>query len=169
MHQQIFEHLQLLEQLPTTIYLVGMPASGKSTFGKKLANLLQYQFIDLDELIEEGEEMTIPDIFEQKGEAFFRDLEHQYLKKTKNKNTLIATGGGTPCYNNNMQWMNENGTTIWLNAPLILLVSRVKQSKDRPLFAELTDDELNQKIADLLTERTPFYAQSQLVFVVKFC
>jgi len=169
MHQQIFEHLLLLEQLPANIYLVGMPASGKSTFGKKLANLLNYSFIDLDSAIEEGEQQSISDIFEQKGEAFFRKLETQYLKKTKSKKQVIATGGGTPCHHTNMDWMNENGTTIWLDAPLNLLVSRAKQSNNRPLFNQLTADELKHKISLMLDERTTFYAQSHMVFVVKFC
>jgi shikimate kinase len=87
-----------------------MPGSGKSTWGKKLAKALQYNFVDLDKLIELNEQLSIEDIFRQKGEEYFRDLEHKYLLKTiVMNNVVISCGGGTPCYNDNMNLINENG------------------------------------------------------------
>jgi shikimate kinase len=88
------------------IYLLGMMGVGKSTLGKQLARQLHYSFIDLDKAIEQAEGKSIPDLFEQKGESYFRLVEQRQLKETARKNHIvIAVGGGTPCYYENMEWM----------------------------------------------------------------
>ncbi|NJN78937.1 MAG: shikimate kinase [Saprospiraceae bacterium] len=96
------------------IYLIGFMGSGKSFIGKQLSEQLNFEFCDLDERIETAKNQSIASIFENKGETYFRKLESTILQKTANlKNTIIATGGGTACFFDNMEWMNENGKTIF--------------------------------------------------------
>src|SRR5437773_11285939 len=100
---------------PKFIFLMGFMGSGKTFFGKQLAQLLNYEFIDLDELIGKNEGATIAEIFFSKGEAYFRSKESSLLKSlSQNENAVIATGGGTPCFHDNMKWMNEHGITVYL-------------------------------------------------------
>lgn len=97
------------------IFLIGYMGSGKSTAGKKLAAELGYAFIDLDHFLEKEYQQTIPEIFAARGEAEFRNMEHNTLKKVLEKSdVVISAGGGTPCYFNNMELMNNNGITIYL-------------------------------------------------------
>ena len=96
-----------------------MPGSGKSSWGKKLANALQYSFVDLDKLIEQREELSIEEIFNEKGEEYFRNLEQKYLLETVVMNhVVISCGGGTPCYHNNMDLINANGISFYLNGAI---------------------------------------------------
>lgn len=143
-----------------------MPGSGKSTWGKKLASVLRYSFIDLDVLIEQNEQQSIAGIFAQKGEEHFRNLEYQYLLKTLNiNNVVISCGGGTPCYNNNMNLINENGISIYLNAKKGILLDRILNAKkQRPLFFNLTRPEIEKKIEELLALRIPYYKLAQYSF-----
>lgn len=145
-----------------------MPGSGKSTWGKKLANALQYSFIDLDELIELNEQQSIEQIFEEKGEDFFRNLEHQYLLKTINmNNVVISCGGGTPCHNNNMNLINENGISVFINAKNGILVDRILNAKkQRPLFLYLNKPQIEKKVEELLLQRMPFYEQAFCTFFI---
>ena len=146
------------------IYLVGMPGAGKSTIGKKLAKVLGYVFIDLDARIEAQEKLNISEIFESKGEAYFRKAEHQCLLKTQHEQSvLFATGGGTPCYYNQMEWMNENGLTIYLEAAPQLLTDRIVAGESkRPLFEGKNPNEILQYIMQLLEARKDCYEQAKL-------
>lgn len=143
-----------------------MPGSGKSTWGKKLAKALQYTFVDLDQLIEQQEQFSIEEIFTEKGEEYFRDLEHIYLLKTIVMNhVVISCGGGTPCYNNNMNFINENGISFYLNGPIKLLVDRVLNSKrQRPMFLGLEKANIEKKMEELLSMRTSFFDQAHYSF-----
>lgn len=143
-----------------------MPGSGKSTWGKKLAKALQYTFVDLDQLIEQQEQFSIEEIFTEKGEEYFRDLEHKYLLKTIVMNhVVISCGGGTPCYNNNMNFINENGISFYLNGSIKLLVERVLNSKrQRPMFLGLEKANIEKKMEELLSMRTSFFDQAHYSF-----
>jgi len=142
------------------VFLVGMMGSGKSFCSKKLASKLDTSPYDLDHLIELLEEKTIAEIFKEDGEVFFRNKETEVLKWfAEKKNFVVATGGGTPCFNNNMQWMNEQGITIWLNESIEVLVQRLKKEKEhRPLIKNLSDNELASFLINKLEERKPFYS-----------
>lgn len=136
-------------------------ASGKSTIGRKLANKLGLPFIDLDKIIEESQKQTIRSLMYQSGEENFRQIEKEMLYKIieQNEHAVISTGGGTPCYYDNMQKMNESGTTIYLEVDIPTLVNRLMNSKtDRPLIWGKTKPELTQYAEELLKNRNPFYA-----------
>ena len=128
------------------IFLTGYMGSGKSSTGKLLASQLDYNFIDLDKFIEKEYKMTIPEIFSSKGEKEFRAMEHNCLKKVVEKeNTVVACGGGTPCYYGNMELMNNNGTTVYLKMSVDTLVNRLLHAKDkRPLILNKTEKELKE-------------------------
>jgi shikimate kinase len=147
------------------VFLVGFMGSGKTTIGKKLANYLTCDFIDLDKLIETKVGMSIVEYFELHGESAFRDLERDVLQKTDfPENVIIATGGGAPCFGDNMSWMNENGLVAYLSLSPKALASRLENSKtDRPLIRNLKGDELEGFISAKLAEREPFYNQSKFV------
>lgn len=129
---------------------------------------MQYSFVDLDELIELNELQSIEQIFEEKGEVFFRNLEHKYLQKTTNiNNVIISCGGGTPCYNNNMNLINENGISIFINAKNGILVDRILNAKkQRPLFLDLDKAQIEKKVDELLLLRMPFYEQAKFTFFI---
>ncbi len=142
-----------------------MMGVGKTTLGKQFAKQLHYSYLDLDKEIEKSEGKSIPEIFEQKGEAYFRQLEQRALHATAARNHLvIATGGGTPCYYNNMEWMNEQGKTIYLKANAAFILSRISAFPDkRPLLKGKSPDELAVFIAELLENRSPYYNKAQLI------
>ena len=147
------------------IFIIGMMGSGKTSIGKKLARQLTYEFIDIDESIENKEGKTINELFDLWGEEKFRIQEHIHLKQICNKrNCVISTGGGLACYHDNMILMNQNGETLFLYADSSFLASRLKQGKaSRPLLAELEDEEIRAFIDGLLDKRNPFYHQAQHV------
>ena len=118
--------------------------SGKSTAGKKLANKLKFAFHDLDSIIETEKRKTITELFEKYGEEKFREIEKKFLHKTEPlKKSVIATGGGTPCFFDNMQWINENGTSVYLQLHAGSLYHRIAPSKEkRPLIKDLSDIDL---------------------------
>lgn len=138
--------------------------SGKSTVGKKLAKLLNFEFLDLDERIENEIGMRISHFFEREGEEAFRRIENQVLKETKTlQNCVIATGGGCPCYHNNMQWINENGISVFIDLSPKALFSRLTHAKEeRPLIQKLNDEELLNAIIIRLEARMPFYSQAHI-------
>ena len=139
--------------------------SGKTTIGKKLANYLKYNFIDLDKLIESRTGMSIVNYFELHGEEAFRKYERDILQETDfPENVIIATGGGAPCFADNMKWMNENGLVAYLSLSPKALASRLEHSKtDRPLIRHLKGDELIDFIRQKLEEREEFYNQAKYV------
>ena len=145
-----------------------MPGSGKSSWGKQLAKHKQYQFIDLDELIEQSEEKTIVALFKTQGETVFRELEQHYLLSTLHlTNTIVSCGGGTAYYFDNMELMNKHGKTIYLNASKGLLTNRILNSKKpRPMFQGLSKEEISQKLALLLAERKAKFELATYTFHV---
>lgn len=146
-------------------FLIGYMGSGKSTLGKLLAQDLGVTFYDLDFYIEAQEGMSIPEIFQSKGEIYFRRIEHQALAAlvAKKESMVLSLGGGTPCYAGNMQLLVGNGIGVYLNYPLEVLVNRLWKAKEnRPLIAHLQDiDLLEDFIRKHLFERAPYYLQAQ--------
>lgn len=143
-----------------TFFLVGFMGSGKTHWGKIWAEANGLNFLDLDEIIERKEGKTIAAIFENNGEAYFRQIEAATLRSFDGAaNTIIACGGGTPCFLDNMQWMNEHGTTVYLSSDSSQILKRVlpKQEK-RPLISKMTEEELLLFIEQKIHERAPFYA-----------
>ena len=151
------------------IYLVGFMGSGKSFTGKRLASLLNRNFIDLDTFIEEWQGLTIRGIFEQFGEPHFREIERQALQQMMGQPiSVIATGGGTPCFHDNMEWMNDHGLTIYLDTAQQVLFDRLKDGRaHRPLIKSMTDEGLKAFINTKLSERSQYYLQSSIVYAQK--
>lgn len=147
------------------IFLLGFMGSGKTKLGKRLSKLLKYSFIDLDQRIEEKEGRSISKIFKESGESYFRKAESAYLYSINNISaTVVATGGGTPCFHNNMDWMLQHGKCVWIKVSNEELFRRLKDTKDkRPLLRNLTDTELKDFIREKLEERTPYYSRAHLV------
>ncbi|PIB36749.1 hypothetical protein BFP72_15750 [Reichenbachiella sp. 5M10] len=141
-----------------------MPGSGKSTFGRKLADQLGRQFFDLDEQIEKMSGLTIPEIFADAGEDQFRMFETYALGMITqlNEPALIATGGGAPCFNSNLELMNEAGCTIFLDTPLEIIIKRVLKDKaTRPLVNDMPDQTVIADMTKLYNHRLPFYQQAK--------
>ena len=148
------------------IVLLGYMASGKSSIGRRLSNLLSMNFLDLDDYISEQENMTIPAIFAQKGEVYFRTIEHKYLKEVlqKEEDFILALGGGTPCYAGNIDIVNkdEHSVSIYLKGSTPTMIDRlIRKKAKRPLVASLDDDKIPEFVAKHLFERRPFYEQAQ--------
>jgi shikimate kinase len=146
-----------------TIFLIGMPGSGKSTIGKMLSEKLDLPYFDTDEIISRMEGDTIPKIFENFGEPYFRLKEEELIKNWKLHNAVISTGGGLPCYNNLMQILLSKGHVIWLKVSTEMLSERImSEPNQRPLFAEKTKQETIKTIKKMLVERKDFYQQATI-------
>ncbi|MEZ4826955.1 MAG: shikimate kinase [Bacteroidia bacterium] len=150
-----------------TIYLVGFMGAGKTTLGKEAARLLGWEFADLDHLIELMAGRNIPQIFESAGEAAFRQIERNALEQVANSGTssrIVATGGGAPCYGDNMQLINQLGVSIYLCPTPEVLFERLRLQKDtRPMIREVPDEALEDHIRNLLARRETFYRQAHIV------
>jgi len=146
------------------IFLIGYMSSGKSTLGKIMAHQLNYKFIDIDKVFEEKYQISINNFFVKFGESKFRELEHQLLLSfLKENNAVISTGGGTPCYFNNIDIINNNGISIYLKLHHKSIISRLKTSKkQRPLVKDLYDQEFEEYIEENLKIREVFYNKAQL-------
>jgi shikimate kinase len=160
------------------VFLIGFMGSGKSHLTQQLSITNGFSVFDLDHEIEINEGKTINEIFEIHGEAYFRDIEASVLRNLTNKLLLsesqvfenqhnkgnfvfVACGGGTPCFKNNMSWMNEEGLTVWLNPSTEILLARLAKDKAmRPLLKGLNEVEIESFINLKLLERMPFYEQS---------
>lgn len=145
------------------VYLIGMPAAGKSSIGKQLAKKTNFTFIDLDDIISAKEEISIKQLFQDKGEVYFREIESKYLKEVSQtkENTVVSLGGGTPCFYDNMDVILSSGKVFYINAPNYVIISRIMRGvTKRPLFAGLNDTELSDKINFLLKERETFYLKA---------
>lgn len=149
------------------IFIIGLPACGKSTFGKALAKRLGRRFIDLDTYIENRFHTSIPELFSQRGEEGFRSLEAAMLRETGEfLDTVIATGGGAPCHFGNMEYMNSRGITVWLQASRGRILKRLlRNRRKRPMLQGLDPDALAERIDILLQQRVPFYSQAEIYFV----
>lgn len=148
------------------IFLVGLPGTGKTFWGKQLAQKLQLPFFDLDALIEKNEEQSITEIFTTKGEAYFRTLETNTLKQLlAEEKFVLATGGGTPCFNNNITIMLQQGIVIYINDELKNISARImaEQGK-RPLLNNLQQADLIEHLQQLKQQRDVYYHQAQLIF-----
>lgn len=150
----------------TRIFLLGYMGAGKTTLGRALADSLNLQFIDLDCYIEQRFRKSISDIFAEKGEEGFRDIERRMLQETGEfENVIISTGGGTPCFFDNIEYMNSQGTTVYLDVPVERLHIRlcIARSK-RPLIKDKNDEELMAFIIEQLEKRAPHYSKAQYSF-----
>lgn len=146
------------------IYLIGYMGSGKTKTAVSLAKILKYSHVDIDQLIIEKTGVSISAIFEQEGEGSFRKHEKNILHSTKEiDNVVISTGGGTSCYSDNMEWMNDYGITVYLDANPGLLFHRLASSREgRPLIENLNDVELMEQITGHLAIRIPFYKKANI-------
>ncbi len=147
------------------IYLIGYMGSGKTTTGKKLADSLGYRFIDLDKMIENKFHITIPTLFEKYDENAFRIVEKKILTDTfKIDNVVISTGGGTPCFYDNMEMINSNGISIYLKMDTRSLTDRLlKAKRKRPLIKGKNSEELYAFIKSQLEWREPFYLKATII------
>lgn len=146
------------------ISLVGYMGSGKSHISKILSEKLNFKLIDLDKEISRRNKLTIPEIFEKKGEIYFRKLERETLEEilASQENVILSLGGGTPVYYNNMEIINHNSKSVFLRASVGTLSERLlKQKEKRPLIANISDENLPEFIAKHLFERNEFYNKAQ--------
>lgn len=148
------------------IFLVGFSGCGKSSAAHKMAGIMHGNSIDIDRMIEHQTGKSISEIFEQEGENTFRRIEQDLLHcPWLLSHSFIATGGGCPCFFDNMLFMNSVGITVYLQAPASVLAHRVKHRKTaRPLLAETPDDQLIEEIEHQLLQREHFYSQAQIIF-----
>jgi shikimate kinase len=147
------------------VYIIGFMGSGKSTAGKKLSASLGWPFIDLDRKIEERAGKTIPQIFSQDGEEVFRNIESEVLKSIESgTDTIISTGGGTPCHGSNMDYMLETGLTVYLKMTPGQLTNRLLESTgERPLIKNIPDDQLHEFIEKKLAVREKWYNRAGII------
>ena len=143
--------------------------SGKSYIGKKICEKINLSHIDLDDYIVKHEHKSIPNIFLENGDIYFREIEKQYLSKIINRdNFLLSTGGGTPIYNDNLDLMNVHGITIYLKYSHITLYNRLKNSKDnRPLIKDLSNNQLKRFIKQELDKREKIYNKAKITIEEK--
>jgi shikimate kinase len=148
------------------IFLLGFMGSGKSFSGKRLAEKNGMSFIDLDDYIEAKEGRTIREIFKKEGEAYFRKIEKECLHEMGEREMIvISTGGGTPCFFDNMNWMNESGVTVFLETSVEVLSNRLfDEMQKRPLLKGFSKRELKNFIEKKLAERNAFYHQTQILY-----
>ncbi|MFV0592960.1 MAG: shikimate kinase [Draconibacterium sp.] len=150
------------------IYLIGYMGCGKSTLGRRLSKHLDVQFVDMDHYIEERNCKSIPQIFAEEGEAEFRKKERKALEELSEfTDIVIATGGGAPCFFDNIGLMNKSGKTIYMNIDPGILADRLLKSKtERPLIKGKSRDELVSFIDETLKKRNEFYTQAQYQITV---
>ena len=158
-----------MNPMPKRIFLTGFMGCGKTHSARHLAEAMGIPFIDLDDYIEEKQGKTIAAIFAEEGEEAFRNIEANALRTAgQAEQFIMATGGGSPCFHQNMDWMNQRGKTIYLKAPAWLLQGRlVHQTSKRPLLAQRSPEELLQFIETKLLERESYYAKAQLIFYLQ--
>lgn len=147
------------------IFLIGFMGSGKSTLGSRLAGKIGYRHVDMDHLIEETAEMSVPGIFSEHGEAVFRKWEQDILEELCSREQIVvSTGGGAPCHNNLMEVMNLNGATVYIRLDPKTLQERLIRSRtERPLIRGKSPEQLMEFIRVKLKEREPFYLKAQYV------
>ena len=142
------------------IFIVGMPGSGKSTMARYLCSKTKFNYLDLDEEIEKKSQKSVTEIFRDEGQEYFRSLETKLLKEIINKEKIfiLSTGGGTPCFNKNMELMKKNGITIFLNTSIDTLIERVSRKNKRPLF---NSKNIKESINNMFNQRIKYYNQSR--------
>ncbi len=152
------------------IFLVGFMGSGKTTIGKRLAAPIGFEFIDTDRVIEEKYGMTVGQIFADRGEMDFRQIEHHTLHELLPLDyTVIATGGGMPCHHDNMDTMLSNGKVVYLKTSPQALAKRLMRSwTERPLIKGKSEKELQQYIEEKLAEREPCYCRAHIIIDTEY-
>lgn len=147
------------------IYLIGFMGSGKTTLGKRLARRLEYAFVDLDQELEQAEGVSVPELFRMHGEAHFRELERDVLHATaKLERVVVATGGGTPCFFDNMDFILQHGVSVYLRMNHVSLAHRLENAfVKRPLVENLKGEDLIEFIENKLKEREPWYMKAHCV------
>ena len=147
------------------IFLIGYMGSGKTTIGRRIASKYGLDFVDLDHYIENRYRKSISQLFQENGEDEFRKIEHMLLKEVAEfENTVISTGGGAPCFFDNMEIMNSKGDTVYLKADVRDLFDYLKTknaSKNRPLLAQKSEEELFLFVTESLQYREAFYSQAK--------
>ncbi len=148
------------------VYLVGMPASGKSTTARWLARKLGWEWLDLDTAIESKLGMNVAMAFELMGEEEFRKTEQQVLMETRElSQVVISCGGGTAVFFNNMSWMKNNGLTLYLNPEIGILADRIAtQPLQRPYFSGLSGNEILNKLLEMQENRANFYSEAKIIW-----
>ncbi|MCS6819974.1 MAG: shikimate kinase [Chitinophagales bacterium] len=148
------------------IFLVGFMGAGKTTLGKQLAAIMKKGFIDLDEEIEKRTNKSISELVLQEGIEEFRIIERDLLLSINTQNKIVATGGGTPCFFDNMEFMNQKGITVFFDVDQEILFSRLRsgEHRERPLIANLSGEELRDFIKKSLQQRMPYYQMAHLTF-----
>ncbi|MGF7214018.1 shikimate kinase [Spirosoma lacussanchae] len=147
------------------IFLIGMPSSGKSTVGKRMADALRCRFVDTDKMIVREEGRSIADIFATDGEAYFREAERRVLRTIRpGQSLVVSTGGGMPCFHDNMAYINATGLSVFLDVPVETLVRRMlaHNTDDRPLYRP-NDPELLTTLQQRYQDRLLFYRQATLI------
>lgn len=147
------------------VFLVGFMGSGKTTIGKYIARDMKWDFIDMDDYFVSKYMCSIKDFFAHRGEDEFRKAENEIVNELSQKqNIVVATGGGAPCFYDNMDVMNKSGLTIYISVEPAILANRLKNAKsERPLIADKTDEELLDYIKSKLEEREPFYRKARMI------
>jgi len=147
------------------IFLIGFMGSGKTTIGRRLAQHIGFGFVDTDRFIEMQEGKTVTEIFSQQGEIAFREMEHSLLLEIQKLDfAVISTGGGLPCYSDNMDVMLSIGKVVYLKTlPQTLARRLLRSPTERPLIKDRTKNELRQYIVEKLAEREPYYHRAQIV------
>jgi shikimate kinase len=151
------------------IFLIGMPGVGKTTIGRKLSLELQLPFIDLDEYIVRKHGQRIPELFAAKGENYFRQVEAEALREVaaSSGSAIVATGGGAPCFLDNMTFMNAHGTTVFLKMPADIVAERlmIAQGREqRPLVAGKSPEQIKQFVTETLMSRLEFYEKAHITY-----
>lgn len=148
------------------IFLVGYMGAGKTTVGKQLASRMGLSFIDLDLYIEARYHKSVRELFAEKGEEVFRDIERKMLHEVAEfEDVLISTGGGSPCFFDNMAFMNQSGKTVYLKVSVEELTKRLETCKQtRPVLQNRSGDALSRFIDENIQKREPFYMQASITF-----
>lgn len=148
------------------VFFIGLPGCGKTTLGVKVANQLKRPFIDLDTEIEKGEGKSVTHLFATIGEKQFRQLEQNYLKKCCEmpEDFVMATGGGTPCFLDNIELINQTGLSVFLNTSVNTIADRMLKTEmaKRPLFAGETKETISPRIQHMRTQRIGFYSKAKV-------
>jgi len=146
------------------LFLIGLPGAGKSTIGRALATRLAMEFVDLDHEIEVREGMSVPEIFSSHGEDYFRRLEAALLHNwaTSDKNFVMSTGGGTPCFFEGINVINQHGISVFLDESVEIIVSRLVNNTHRPLLLSDNAEDMRIKLENLRAARLSYYEQATI-------
>lgn len=153
------------ERVPARVFLVGMPACGKSTCGQQLAGLIGWQWLDLDVAVSSMAGMSVQELFAKQGEATFRQWEQKALHQviSQGERIVVATGGGAPCFFDNMDVMCREGLTVFMHVPTEVLCERIARRRhSRPMFSQLNDEQILAELEHKQAQRIPFYRKAHI-------